>query len=196
MNIEYKDIVIEYFKQYGESEGFHIVEHILLRQRAASDPTLSTQTNPVGECVCPEVEDAYSFRASVFLPSWPTRFRNMAFRRFVEDTLRREAPAHLFLKICWINHPQMQEFEEAYNEWAVKLAELATRIAGADSDNMDGCTDLAGPIGYTHIESLKSLIAVIESRVNVYPVARLHDCTQTSGDESQVSLNNTSIGTL
>ncbi len=106
--------VLGYFSAYFASEGFHVIEHILLRKRTNVDPFLSIQLNAPGECDCPEVREPYSFRATVLLPSWPKRFRDLKFRRFVEDTLRAEAPAHVFLRICWISHFQMKSFEQCY----------------------------------------------------------------------------------
>ncbi len=43
---------------------------------------------------------------------------------------------------------------------------------------------------------LERLIKKLQGLVTVYPLARLHDCQQASGDEPQVSLNNTSLGTF
>ena len=81
-------------------EGFYVLEHILLRP----------------EYVTPHSDD-YSFVVSVILPAWPKRFRNINFRRRVEDTLRLEAPAHIVLKIAWLDLPQMCWFEVVHNRW-------------------------------------------------------------------------------
>ncbi len=209
--------VIGYFSAYFASEGFHVIEHILLRKRTKADPFLSIQLNAPGECDCPEVREPYSFRATVLLPSWPKRFRDLKFRRFVEDTLRAEAPAHVFLRICWISHFQMKGFEECYGPWAEGLASLEDRLGGCRFDqrtwgaevrtpsSMSGQLPLPSFKGkksenpsdpFEYAERLERLIKKLQGLVTVYPLARLHDCQEASGDEPQVSLNNTSLGTF
>jgi hypothetical protein len=168
------DEVVLAFRQVHESEGFHVVEHILLRKRTLGDVFLPVQLSESGECV--KVEDPYSFRATVLLPSWSWRFQDLKFRRFVEDTLRREAPAHVYLKICWISHRQMTEFEICYERWTRELATLAT--------------------GLDYGEALAELIEKLHSLVTVHPLARLHDCQETTGDAPMITLNNTNLGTF
>ena len=201
--------VIGYFSAYFASEGFHVIEHILLRKRTKADPFLSIQLNAPGECDCPEVREPYSFRATVLLPSWPKRFRDLKFRRFVEDTLRAEAPAHVFLRICWISHFQMKGFEECYGPWAEGLASLEDRLGGCRFDqrtwgaevrtpsSMSGQLPLPSFKGkksenpsdpFEYAERLERLIKKLQGLVTVYPLARLHDCQEASGDEPQVSL--------
>ena len=91
------------------SEGFHLIEHILLRPRAPGDPLMQVCL-PEGCAFCGE-EDPYSFRVSVVLPYWPERFRNPHFRDLVERTFREEAPAHVQVRLCWISQAQMTEFD-------------------------------------------------------------------------------------
>lgn len=195
--------VIAYFERYGQAEGFHVVEHILLRKRTAGDTFMEVQLDAAGECTCPEVHDPYSFRMSVLLPSWPRRFQDLKFRALVEDTLRREAPAHLFLRICWLSHAQMKGFEAVYNAWCDRLAHLDSQLAGCSEQ--DGSGKLRGgevplPPSTTddaaYGDSLANLIETMGRLVTVYPLARLHDCVDTQGDQPQISLNNTSLGTF
>ena len=213
--------VLGYFSAYFDSEGFHVIEHILLRKRTSADPYLAIQLNAPGECDCPEVREPYSFRATVLLPSWPKRFKDLKFRRFVEDTLRAEAPAHVFLRICWISHFQMKGFEECYGPWTEGLASLEDQLGGCDFDRRSRETEFRGPTSMSgqlplpkfkgeqvpkesedpsdplqYAARLERLITKLQGLVTVYPLARLHDCQQTSGDEPQVSLNNTSLGTF
>lgn len=176
------DQIREHFEIHGAAEGCHVVEHILLRQRFAGDPFLPVQINAPDACECPEVRDPYSFRLSVVLPSWPARFRDLRFRRFVEDTLRREAPAHAMVRICWVNHEQLKDFEQAHDAWAAALGELSLPPAASEQD------------GYA--EALKRLRDRLFSLDNVFPLARLHDCEHTNGDTPQISLGHTSLGTF
>ncbi|MCQ6468374.1 hypothetical protein NPN14_24405, partial [Vibrio parahaemolyticus] len=46
-----------------------------------------------------------------------TRFRNLTFRKYAEKIFRQEAPAHVLLKICWVNANDMKQFQLAYKNW-------------------------------------------------------------------------------
>jgi hypothetical protein len=193
--------VIAYFATYGASEGFHVIEHILLRRRTTADPFLPVQTQAQDSC-CPDVTDPYSFRVSIVLPSWSPRFRTMRFRQFVEDTLRREAPAHVYPRICWVNHEQMKNLEAALSDWESRLAWLAHDAgACADTDGTrTGRLPLPAPDVPPNLDayaaSLKTLSDLLYTLTNVYPLAHLHDCKETDGDVPQVTLGATSLGTL
>lgn len=119
-------------------------------------------------------EDPYSFRISVFLPAWPTRFRSMAFRAFIEKVIRLETPAHIYPKICWISYGQMQEFEDCYRAWIETMANNETPDPAIVKDLLDCMSRLS----------------------NVYPSAVLHDCDDVQGDEPQVILGSTMLGSL
>jgi len=123
---------------------------------------------------CPGFRDPYSFRISLIIPYWPDRFDNMAFRRFFEQTARREAPAHVHLKICWADKPDIEKFEDAYLIW------LKTK-AGAPIEESS--------------EALNNLISVMRNIRSVYPVATLHDCDEEEG-ENPLLLDNTALGTF
>ena len=113
------------------AEGFHLVEHILLRpQRGpdtdSSEPSpypgdvflarLSTTSNPGWE------SDPYSYQVSLIFPSGyardfssgvsdpkarslvpPHRFCDREFRRHVERTVQQACPAHLRPNIYWVD---------------------------------------------------------------------------------------------
>ena len=81
-------------------------------------------------CECLEVTDPYSFRVSVVLPAWSRRFRDINFRNFVETTIRSEAPAHTYLKLCWVSHEGMRAFEDCLCEWEEELAVLGKAVTG------------------------------------------------------------------
>ncbi|HKZ68113.1 MAG TPA: hypothetical protein VJ111_17215, partial [Chitinophagaceae bacterium] len=99
--------------------GLHLIEHILLRPRNDSFKLMEVCLHD-GECLC-EI-DPYTFRASVVLPYWPAHFDNMSFREYFEAKIREEAPAHVMLKICWLNNDLMREFEVSYKKWIETLA--------------------------------------------------------------------------
>jgi hypothetical protein len=192
---------------YLEAEGFHILEHILLRPRTVPPPPIaktrsseedaSPESEPILDhflpiAVTPEDastligepqhqhliwQDPYSFWITMVLPYWPTRFQNMNFRRFVERTLRLEAPAHIALRIAWVGPGQMRAFEDAYRTWLEQLA-LATQ--GADC-NLTG--------------ALNRLIELLPQMQSVYPEATLYDSEVSDPEDTPFVLNQTALGT-
>ncbi|MCC6411371.1 MAG: hypothetical protein IT270_06910 [Saprospiraceae bacterium] len=188
---------ILYFEKHANAEGFHIVEHILLRKRTQEDPFMPVELPDEDDCECPQVQDPYSFRASIILPSWAGRFRSTRFRQYVEKLLRLEVPAHVYLKICWINHCEMKRFEAIHDEWMMQHAGLKPRYRGKMPLKTTG--SLLQPeknqmASYT--VALKDLIEKLHHLTTVFPLARLHDCETVDADEPQITLNNTNLGTL
>ncbi|MCP4983817.1 MAG: hypothetical protein GY935_25355 [Gammaproteobacteria bacterium] len=91
-----------------QSEGLHVVEHILLRPRqqaSTAEPGVTAD------------DDFYSFRISVILPGWSVRCHDQQFRLLAEETLRLNAPAHVWPEIYWLEFAQMAEFERIYQRW-------------------------------------------------------------------------------
>lgn len=192
-----KDAVIAYFQSIANAEGFHVVEHILLRKRTTADPFLSVEIPDEGDCDCPCVKDPYSFRASIILPSWAGRFRNIRFRQYMERVLREEAPAHVYLKICWISNCEMQEFETCHNQWLQEHAALNECYRGQmPLENIADLPATEQPKMTQYAATLEAFLEKLQSLTNIFPTARLHDCETVTGDEPQISLNNTSLGSL
>lgn len=204
---ELKDMVIGHFATYAYREGFHVIENILLRKRTVEsvDDFLPVEIHTPGEeCECIEVKDPYSFRCTIIIPSWPERFRSTRFRQLVEKTLRLEAPAHVYLRICWINHCEMQTFEKCYDAWSLAHAELDCKFRGEiplhyispSTGEDETLTAEEKVILGEYSTKLKNLIDKIYTLNNVFTVARLHGCEDVDSDEPQVSLNNTSLGSV
>jgi len=165
--------MISALKGECNKEGFFLVEHILLRPEREDDDLLPVCMSK--NCIdCPGFRDPYSFRISLIIPYWPDRFDNMAFRRFFEQTARREAPAHVHLKICWADKPDIEKFEDAYRNW------LNTKVGAPPKQSS---------------EALNKLISVMRKIRSVYPVATLHDCDEEAG-ENPLLLDNTALGTF
>jgi uncharacterized protein len=182
------NVVIKYFIKYGNSEGFHVIEHILLRQRIGNEPLMPIQGSN-SDC-CPEVMDPYSFRVSVYLPSWSRRFKKIGFRQWVEKVLQEECPAHIFPKICWINHYQMVQMENKLELWQKALQNLPVKPCNP--------VEVAAmePKDDTYSTVLGDLIEFMHEVDNVFPTARLHDCQSVNGENPVISLDYTSLGTL
>ena len=60
--------------------------------------------------------DPYSFKATIVLPGYISRFKNLIFRKYAEKIFRQEAPAHVLLKICWVNASDMLGFQKKYKK--------------------------------------------------------------------------------
>jgi hypothetical protein len=173
---------IQTLQQLVNDEGFHLLEHILLRPQTASDNFLpicvneDDAINKMGEATPLTYQDPYSFWITVILPYWSERFRNIDFRRFVERTLRLEAPAHIALKIAWVNVQQMHEFEVAYHDW---LEQLAFDASGSSACNLTG--------------TLNRLLTIIPQLQSIYPQGILYDPQVVS--KQPIILNQTALGT-
>jgi hypothetical protein len=99
----------------GGEERFHVVEHVLLRPIAGD----ANQTGPMLRAA--QARDPYSLQVTLVFPSWPTRFQDSNFRRFVEHTVEEETPAHLTAHVLWKDRGAMQTFETAYARWLHRL---------------------------------------------------------------------------
>lgn len=154
------------------SEGLNLIEHILLRPHSNSyrlmDACIPDDCQFCGE------EDPYSFRLSVVLPYWPARFRDMDYRRYLNELIRTDCPAHILPRICWADPFTWQELEEAWHHWLVARK-------GRDHE--------------ARKEANARLITALEAVETVYPEALLHDC-EDDRDENPVILNQTKLGTF
>jgi hypothetical protein len=171
-------------------EGMHLVEHILLRPRfnaptvAGIDPEdvyklfhvcLGENCNFCGE------EDPYSFRLSLILPYWHERFKSIEFRRYFEDMVRTETPAHCLIKICWVNNTLMNEFERAHKEWLEALSVYEIDLIQKEINQ-----------GRLRIAN-NAMIKILKELHSEFPEAQLHDCE--TGASNPVLLGNTVLGT-
>lgn len=151
----------------------------LLKQNITSCQTNNQPENgqsmPIGgEWYIPGA-DPYSFWTTVILPYWPERFQNINFRRFFESTLRREFPAHIGIRICWLDPKQMIQFEYYYRNWL-------EAISGKQNCNLQ--------------EIKACLIELLFDLKTVYPPATLQEdgCAPGSGDPDAVLLDYTQLG--
>ena len=176
---EARDAIIKFGKDLVAGEKVYIVEHLLLRPRnkpgalfPEGDPLLGVCLDPACE-MCGE-EDPYSFRMTIVM-NGETGLANagIEYRRFAEETIRMEIPAHLGLKICWVSTIQLQVFEGLYCQWLSELAKPS-------------------PERQALHDKLAALLKEFNELKSVYPPARLHDCVD-GNDENRVYLNQTII---
>ncbi|MEL6606857.1 MAG: hypothetical protein AAFP88_01235 [Bacteroidota bacterium] len=93
---------VRFFQTFNrESEGFHLVEHILLRHNTSFNGK----------------NDPYSFTMSLVFPAWPARFQKASFRNLVHELVMLESPAHVLVNILWLTPEEMETFERAYKDW-------------------------------------------------------------------------------
>jgi hypothetical protein len=179
-----KDIAKEMEGNCNDPVGLHLIEHILLRPReAVAAPAKSFDLMQVWlhDCDCLCEFDPYSFRASVVLPYWPQHFDNLAFRQYFENKIREEAPAHIMLKVCWLNNDLMREFEIRYKQWVEMLAAYYFDKAA----NLDAFRD-----------ANDKMIAILAQLHSEYPEATLHNCDESKEGSNTVVLGKTVLGTF
>ena len=160
-----------YLQVNYSDEGMYLIENILLRPEAEDDRFLPIcPASGIG--VCAE-NDPYSYRIHIILPAYGSRFQSMDFRRFAEELIREETPAHILPKICWISKTEMARFEKDYREW------LYLKAGAAKSRRR---------------EKLSRFIEALFTLRNVYPSEHLHECGPEE-ERPKFILGRTALGT-
>ncbi|OUC15954.1 MAG: diguanylate cyclase [Alkalinema sp. CACIAM 70d] len=165
------DEVLHYLQVNYSDEGMYLIENILLRPEEETDPFLPICVD--SNCSDCAEADPYSYRIHIILPDYGSRFSDMAFRRFAEQVIREETPAHILPKICWINAENMAIFEKLYYDW-IHLK------AGVNSTQRS--------------EKLKNWIDHLFAVKNVYPPRRLRDC-DSEENQPKFILGRSNLGT-
>jgi hypothetical protein len=166
-------------------ESFYCIEHILLRPFPEMP---MTDDQLLGVCLNDGCDDAanndpYSFKATIVLPGYVSRFRNLPFRKYAEKIFRQEAPAGVLLKICWVSRTDMLVFQEAYKGWLENYrAFRMIRCRGMDTPTL-------------FLEHHKKMIEAIKELNTIYPEGNLYDCKLGETD-NPIVLDNTALGTL
>lgn len=169
-------------------EGMFIVEHILLRPDVTvmpPDPEAPYAFMPfcADDCStsCCGI-DPYSFRVSIVLPGYTQRFSNIDFRKFMEELIREELPAHVLAKICWVGSRkgevpnqdnQLMQFEGSYKNYLV----AKTTTGQAQPPELIPLID-----NLTHLHT-------------IFPTGKLHNCEE-DDHEGDIILGRTKLGTL
>jgi hypothetical protein len=114
----------------GESEGFYLVEHVLLRPREAGDANVAHRD-----------ADFYNSRVSLIFPGWSARFSDPDFRALAQETVCRNLPAHLYPEFHWLDFAAMRYFEHRHQIW---LNALRTDAESAEPQRLNAaCANLA-----------------------------------------------------
>jgi hypothetical protein len=145
--------LMDHLRTTYSEEGMYLIESILLRPEEDADPFLPICPDP--NCADCADEDPYSYRIHVILPAYGGRFEDMEFRRWAEQVIREETPAHIQPKVCWISADDMAELEGLYRDWI---------YLRAGRETPDRTT------------TLRRFIDALFRVKNVYPPQRLRDC--------------------
>jgi hypothetical protein len=89
-----------------ESEGVHLIEHVLLRPIASQQHTATTVD-----------DDFYRFRMTLVFPDWTARCHDAKFREMVGNLVIANSPAHIYPHILWLDFLEMIRFEKMFNQW-------------------------------------------------------------------------------
>ncbi|MFD2565661.1 hypothetical protein [Aquimarina rubra] len=207
--IDARDTLIALIKGISADEGMYIIEHILLRpdtnnlnQFDAENPDeLLPDASPQdfmptcldSECKSCSPVDPYSFRVSIILPGWTERFGNKDFRRFAEQLIREELPAHVLARICWVGYPiglvpdeenDMFNLQEKYKSFLEQL-------------HCDTIIDSKSAIE-NYRTTVNELVKCMNDAHTIYHTGRLHDCDNDDTEETgnKIILGRTNIGNL
>ena len=179
--------IIDFMTKDFSEEGMFLVEHILLHPEISETDTPLDEFMPIctDNCESCQPVDPYSYRVSVVLPGWTYRFANPDFRNFMEELIRKELPAHILARICWIGYRkndvpdtenEMLLFEKAWKEFLLAKTK-------ADPDLIK--------------DKLKSLNSILSELNSIYPTGRLIDCDdETDSLKGRIILGRTFIGNL
>ncbi len=125
-----------------EKERLYIVEHLLLRPKFPGDALLPVCLN--SDCILCGEEDPYSFRLTyVFQGELEPFSLDIDLRRFADNTVRKETPAHLLPKICWVGNQGYNE--DPCDPVYTKIADLLEK-AGWDPATACNCAAEIYPI--------------------------------------------------
>lgn len=166
--------LLEYLRTEYSDEGMYVIEAILLRPDPAQpdDPFLPICPDP--DCTDCADEDPYSYRLHIVLPAYAGRFGDMKFRRWAEEVIREEVPAHVEPRICWIGKDDMAELERRYRDW------IYLRAGRETADRTKKLTMLRDTLFRVR---------------NVYPAQRLNECDAPASVQKFI-LGQTALGTL
>jgi hypothetical protein len=179
----------------NERGYFHVLEHVLLRIPDFNNDiiqTLEIQNIQVkllsicaeDDCTACGGFDPYSFTATVVLPSWINVYADVRYRDYIEKLIRKETPAHVLLRICWIDKPSMKNYEEKIEVWwNAKQGLLQCNSITYSEKAVD------------FLKAQNDFIKVVKSQRSDYFPATLHGC-EDEGEENntRIFLNKTILG--
>jgi len=190
---DHKKSAAHYLYNRVHDEGMFVFEHIVFLPDRDDDHSGEKFIKICMDSDCEQCNpvDPYSFRLTVILPGWTRRFSNLYFREYAESVIRREAPAHVLCRICWIGNAiedeegewstedgPMQQLQELYWKWITEKMER--------------------PHDQKENEFLKPLVDMLHDLETIYPEGKLFDCDTADSDDpdSPIVLGKSTIGEL
>lgn len=135
-------------KNYVNQERVGLIEHILLRPRAAN-----------GGAYKDVPAEFFAHRITVLFPSWSVGHRDESFRRFAEETVRSACPAHIFAEIRWLTRDEMDTFDKLHATWwKTHLDWQNTGRSAPDAEALD----LIGFLRQTSLGKLDTALSKLE----------------------------------
>ncbi len=111
-----------------QTEGFHLVEHVLLRPRSSTHQR--------------EIEfDFYAHRVSIILPGFTARFTDIKCRLWIENLIAQHLPAHIMPEFIWLDFAFLAQFELRYPQWMDQLQTYANHGYQGDVTALDRSAD-------------------------------------------------------
>lgn len=179
--------IINFLVNNFTEEGMFLIEHSLLLPSLLGTSVHSDQFYPIAPNNCSSCQpiDPYSYRVTVILPGWTYRFANSDFRNFMETLIRKELPAHVLARICWIGY-RMNNVDNAENDMFIFEREWK-KFLKLKSDE----------IYIKNNDQLTVINHTISQLSSIYPTGRLIDCDDESDSlENKIILGRTYIGNL
>jgi len=175
-------------------ENFYCVEHLLLRpffrDGLEDEDLFSVCLND--ECTSTDLElfyanqDPYTFKSTLVFPGWLPRFGNRYFRKYTENLIRKEAPAHSLIKICWVGKADMILFQQTYRNWLNAYREIRQKYCQ---------NNLSTEHKTEYNIQLSAMMKAMRELNTIFEKGTLHDCLESELD-NPIVLNNSSLGTL
>lgn len=179
--------VVSFMKKDFTEEGMFLVEHMLLRPDVTNNDSVNFLPICADDCADCGTIDPYSYRVSIVLPGYTYRFSNPDFRRYMEDVIRQELPAHVLPRICWVGERKgtvadddndLLQFENSYKKY------LFTKTNSEQKQPIEG-------------NELQDLMNAMQKLNTIYPVGRLTDCNaEDEALDGRIILGQSSIGNI
>ncbi|WP_028887238.1 hypothetical protein [Tenacibaculum ovolyticum] len=178
---------ITFMKKEFTEEGMFLVEHMLLRPDVTNNYSENFLPICADDCEDCGTIDPYSYRVSIVLPGYTYRFSNPDFRRYMEDVIRQELPAHILPRICWVgdrkevankNENDLLRFEKRYKEYLFAKTVLEQKQPVVNNE-------------------LQNLMTAMHELNTIYPAGRLTDCSaEDEALDGRIILGQSSIGSI
>ena len=190
------DSIINDLKSLPSEEGIYLIEHILM---LPDDPTqqcgIEEESNdepPITEdflyfCSEPDcIIDPYSFRVTIVLPGWTSRFADRYFRKYMEKIIRDELPSHIVARICWPGYPRMV-VSDTENDMVCLQTDYQSFLRAIHCGSSSTTLETR-----TAINKLKETLSKLNS---IFPKGTLHDCSneETEARDGKIILGGSHI---